>query len=353
MLQAALWVHAVKDVDWSHRTVQDLEKATHWLYSMLDPATGYTPNLGANDGALILPLSVAPFIDFRPTVQAAAQAFLGSQIPSGVWDEFALWLGLDISEKELLSEQNLSHRLRGRETWAYLRATDFRSRLGHMDQLHLDLWWRGLNVAQDTGTYLYNAEPPWDNPLVTSLVHNTVTVDGRNQMTRGGRFMTLDWFPAHLKAVLSNDETVLGQVVAYHEGYRSVRHERTVTVYTDERWEVKDKLISKKPHSYRLHWLLPNWEWEIRNREQGVEISLISQHGRIVLVLHIEPQLSNLHSLISVVRAGEVVYGTRAVQPFEGWASPTYGQKIPALSLALETRNVTSGIFLSEFIFPA
>ena len=36
-----------------------------------------------------------------------------------------------------------------------------------MDQLHLDLWWRGLNIAQDAGTYLYNADPPWDNPLVT------------------------------------------------------------------------------------------------------------------------------------------------------------------------------------------
>ena len=55
-----------------------------------------------------------------------------------------------------------------------------------MDQLHFDLWWHGINVAQDAGTYLYNGEPPWDNPLVSTRVHNTITIDGRDQMTRGG-----------------------------------------------------------------------------------------------------------------------------------------------------------------------
>ena len=71
-----------------------------------------------------------------------------------------------------------------------------------MDQLHFDLWWHGLNITQDAGIYLYNGEPPWDNPLVSTRVHNTITVDGLDQMTRGGRFLTLDWFPASSKNLL-------------------------------------------------------------------------------------------------------------------------------------------------------
>lgn len=364
MLQAALWVDAIKDTDWPRLTFRSLGRATHWLFSLLDPASGRPPNLGANDGALILPLSATPFHDFRPTVQAAARAFLRYQMPGGVWDETSLWLGLGAREKAYDSSLYLADHPRGRESWAYLRASTFPSRLGHMDQLHLDLWWRGLNVAQDAGTYLYNAPPPWDNPLVTARVHNTVTIDGRDPMTRGGRFMTLDWFPAYARSVIVPDENVLGQVTAYHKGYRGVRHERTVTVYTDERWRVEDRLLSKAPHTYRLHWLLPDWEWEVEsreqraeNREQKVEISLQSPQGKILLILRIaslssKPLFSNPYSLLSLVRSGEVIFGQRNVQPYEGWSSPTYGTKVPALSLALDVPAPQGVTFTSEFLFP-
>jgi hypothetical protein len=220
-----------------------------------------------------------------------------------------------------------------------------------MDQLHLDLWWRGLNIALDAGTYLYNADPPWDNSLISGRVHNTITVDGRDQMTRGGRFMTLDWFPAYFKSLVTSDESALGQVLGYHNGYHGVRHERTVTVYGDERWLVEDKLISKEAHIYRLHWLLPDWEWGVEIREQRIEIGLLSPYGRITLCLGSDPLFSNLQTLFTLVRAGEVIYGNRIVEPFEGWVSPTYGIKKPALSLAFEVQSKSSTYFTSEFKF--
>lgn len=351
MLQTALWVDAIRDMDWPRQTLQSLGRASHWLFSMLDPASGRTPNLGANDGALILPLAVTPFNDFRPTGQAAARAFLRYQMPGGVWDEMSLWLGLNAHEKSYESHLSMADHLRGPESWAYLRATQFHSRLGHMDQLNLDLWWRGLNIARDAGTYLYNAASPWDNPLVTTRVHNTVMVDGRDQMTRGGRFMTLDWFPAYSKSVVSTDESTLGQMMAYHNGYPGVRHERAVTVYNDGRWVVMDNLVSKKPHTYRLHWLLPDWEWEVETGEERIEITLMSPHGRIALLLRTDPPFSGLKSLFSLVRAGKIVYGNRDGQPIEGWVSPTYGTKTPALSLAFEVQSKASTQFISEFKF--
>jgi len=352
MLQTALWVEAVKDDDWPDATLESLGRATRWLSSMLDPTSGWTPNLGANDGALILPLAVTPFNDFRPTVQAAARAFLRSQIPDGIWDEISLWLGLGEQEKAIETDLYSTNHLRGPESWAYLRASQFPSRLGHMDQLHFDLWWRGLNIAHDAGTYLYNVAPPWDNPLVTSRVHNTVTVDGRDQMTRGGRFMTLDWFPAYSSNFNSAEENVLGSMLGYHEGYRGVRHERKMTLYSDERWVVEDTLISKKSHTYRLHWLLPDWEWEVGERDSESEIRLKSTFGWITLHITTNSRFPHNDSRLSLVRGGEVVYGTRDVHPFEGWVSPTYGQKIPALSIAIEIPNVSTASVMTEFIFP-
>ena len=184
---------------------------------------------------------------------------------------------------------------------------------------------------------------------MVSRIHNTVTVDSRDQMTRSGRFITLDWFPAYSKSLVATDESVLGQIMAYHNGYPGLRHERTVTVYADERWLVEDRLISKNPHGYRIHWLLPDWEWGIETDEQGLEIGLKSPYGRMALLLGSDPQISSLQTRFSLVRAGKVIYGNRDVQPFEGWVSPTYGTKKPALSLAFEVQSIASIQFISEF----
>lgn len=87
--------------------------------------------------------------------------------------------------------------------------------------------------AQDAGTYLYNAAAPWDNPLVTTRVHNTVTSrwPRPNSTTRAGRFLVLDWANAFSKNIVEADENILGRARAYHRGYRNIKHERTVTVY--------------------------------------------------------------------------------------------------------------------------
>ncbi len=359
MLQCVLWVDAIlrgRRASWPALTLHALIRASHWLFSMLDPASGRTPNLGANDGALILPLSSTPFDDFRPTVQAAARAFLRTGLPAGAWDELSLWLGLPVKEHTAGSEAYMADHLRGRDSWAYLRASRFKSRLAHMDQLHFDLWWRGLNVARDAGTYLYNAEAPWDNPLVSTRVHNTVTVDGREQMTRGGRFLTLDWFPAYSKSRIETDEKVLGRTLAYHKGYRrlGVRHERVATVFTDGHWAVDDHLVFAKPgeHAFRLHWLLLDGEWEIGKRDAGIELRVKSPHGWIRLLVRSEFRIPGPELHVSLVRAGELLYGQRQVLPFEGWSSPTYGVKVPALSLAAEVTSSKYFSLISEFFFP-
>jgi len=357
MIQTVLWVDVIlreRHQRWSSLTLEALIRASHWLFSMIDPASGQTPNLGANDGALIFPFASTPFKDFRPTVQAAARAFLRTGLPAGAWDEMSLWLGLPASERTTASDAYMTDHLRGKDSWAYLRASRFKSRLSHMDQLHFDLWWRGLNIAQDAGTYLYNGEPPWDNPLVSTRVHNTIMIDGRDQMTRGGRFLTLDWFPAYSKSLLESDEKILGRVLAYHKGYRrlGIRHERTATVFTDERWDIKDKLIFTKPgeHLFRLHWLLLDGEWEMESRESGIGIRVKSKYGWIALNINVES--SDMRPGASLVRAGELIYGQRELKPYEGWISPTYGKKTPALSLAVEVTSMKAFTFTSEFIFP-
>jgi heparinase II/III-like protein len=359
MLQSVLWVDAIlrgrREV-WPPKTLESLRRAAHWLFSMLDPVTGGTPNLGANDGALILPLSAADFDDYRPTLQAAARAFLRVGLTSGGWDDLSMWLALPATKHTAGPAAYASEHLRGRDSWAYLRASSFKSRLSHMDQLHFDLWWHGLNIAQDAGTYLYNAPAPWANPLVTTRVHNTVIVDGHDQMTRGGRFLTLDWRPAYSRPELPVDPTILGRVVAHHDAYRSlgIRHERLASVSDADRWEVVDRLILRRSgrHVFRLHWLLLDGEWRLEEGPSAVRLRLRTPRGWVAMNISCAgPTDGGLRLLL--VRAGEVVHGQGQPRPYEGWVSHTYGQKSPALSLAVDVTSSRSFSFSTEFVLPA
>ncbi|RZA06387.1 MAG: weeF, partial [Moraxellaceae bacterium] len=53
---------------------QQVAKATDWLY-VLTQESGDVPNLGANDGARLLPVSTTDYRDFRPTVQLGSTLF--------------------------------------------------------------------------------------------------------------------------------------------------------------------------------------------------------------------------------------------------------------------------------------
>ena len=149
------------------------------------------------------------FCDFRPTVQAASAAFEGRRcLPPGPWDALGTWLGQrGIFQAEYWKKAHAPELfilisggavLRSDGCWAMLRAAHYFHRPGRSDQLHVDVWWRGQNIALDAGSYRYNAPPPWDNGLAGGQVHNSVSIEGAEAMTRAGRFLWLDWDQATL-----------------------------------------------------------------------------------------------------------------------------------------------------------
>lgn len=385
MLQVALWASLVARAGGKTLvgdTCQRLAAATRWLLAMVDPISGEVPNLGPNDGAYIMPLSSCPFQDYRPVLQAAALAFLGQPaFQRGPWDEMSLWFDLDSEiprsgkPKEevpnpLPPSPSIPLILRTNDSWCYLRAARFKSRPGHADQLHLDLWWRGLNVAQDAGTYSYNAPPPWDNSLARTEVHNTITVDGQDQMTRAGRFLWLDWAQAKVLEQNRNTNGEGMRMAAQHDGYRrlGVLHQRAVEC-RGGRWIIADNLIPagkvsagsrarNSPLAIRLHWLLPDWPWAIDDlpEETGTQMRIQSPYGWISLQITFTPKISRAGASpahrVQLVRAGELLYGTGKISPVLGWASRYYGYKEPALSLSIETEGPLPTAATTEWNFP-
>ena len=147
------------------------------------------------------------------------------------------------------------------DSWSSMRAVQYKSRPAHADQLHVEIWHKGINIACDAGTYLYNAAEPWDNMLSTTLVHNTIAIDHQDQMTRASRFLWLDWSKAKIS---TNNPIILNGI---HDGYikAGIIHKRKLENKPEEGWLITDKLIQvsgkKNPRSILLNWLLPDWQF--------------------------------------------------------------------------------------------
>jgi asparagine synthase (glutamine-hydrolysing) len=276
----------------------------------------------------------------------------------GPWDEDIFWLCGEAGTLSLRERVGVRagpgganfpdggmYLLRGANSKAVIRCTDFRTRPSHADQLHVDLWWRGQNIACDAGTYLYTGKGMWRNGLAHTSAHNTVIVDRQDQMKMVSRFTWTDYARGH---VLKQDARMWQ---GEHDGYQKlpdpVTHIRTVMLLDEDRWLVVDHLNGRQSHHYALHWLLCDGEYGVQEVPKG----RAPAHGLLLAPagsklsdskVLIQMGLTQGEANLSIVRADRE--GTR------GWRSRYYGHKEPAISVMLETGQ-PSACFWTYFGF--
>lgn len=338
MLQLALLADAVlrkRGILFSPAVMNKLTLATLWSITYLDKPSGRLPNLGHNDGTLLLPFGCEDYRDYRPTIQAASRAFLGhTALAPGKWDTLSAWLRLPAGESAVVIPASPAvHRVGSETTWASLRGVKHTRRPAHADQLHVEIWHRGINLARDAGTYLYNAPPPWQNPFDRTRMHNTVTVNEKDQMERVSRFLWLD----QAQASWIKPETP-DTVCASHDGYRrfGITHARCLQYLPPAGFLITDTLNPRNPGqegSYCLHWLLPDWHYQLDAQ------SLKLRHGSLTVHVEVRAKAAASDLILtpedfSLIRGGTTLIGERHDELL-GWESDTYNEKHPALSFNL------------------
>ena len=342
---------------------QTVTNSITYLSHLIDPQTGQMPVYGSNDGALILPLDNCAFTDYRPLLQLGWYITKGELLlEPGAWDEDIFWLCGEEAiipspspagrrEPESPSPNGKGVRGEGKLSFSYggiyllgsanshalIHCTNFTSRPSHAHQLHVDLWINGHNLAIDAGTYLYSGKGHWRNGLAHTSVHNTVTVDNKDQMTMLSRFTWTNWSKG--KVLKHENDIWQGE----HDGYKPVSHKRTVMSLEGDRWLVIDNLMANESHHYTLQWLLKDF---------GIQ-KLASGYGLLLELTETDSKLSDSKILVqmgmtegngnfSIVRAD--ANSTR------GWQSRYYGHKEPAISVMLEA-NQPQATFWSFFGF--
>ncbi len=327
-----------------------LDKSARFLYSFMNLEDGKLPNWGSNDGALLNPWITCDYRDYRPLINALSYITRRKRtFESGPWDEELLWffgqesLYSEIEPYHLQSESYPStglHVLRSSEnTFGTFRCGTVLDRFGQADQLHVDIWWNGLNIAVDGGSYFYNDELQYHKYFMGTRSHNTVTVDNQDQMLLYRRFKWLYWTKAQL--LNFSDKYVEGEHYGYRRSGDTLTHRRTFKALDGSSFLVEDFLTQNgnTVHDFDLHWLIQDFPWTVSKIEEDkYVITFVTQKGNYYLCIE-----SNKDVKLTINRAKDDV-----VCP-DGWQSEYYGEKRPALSLHLFCNSRNGCTFVSLF----
>ncbi|MCB9554663.1 MAG: alginate lyase family protein [Deltaproteobacteria bacterium] len=326
-----------------------MRRSVAFLRAQQCAKTGRLPNYGANDGAWLCPLADTAFGDFRPTLQTAA--ILAGQrrcYPPGPYDAHALWLLGPQRVDDALppdarrpSMQSQSfpisglHVLRGTdgEHFASFRCGSLRDRFAHQDMLHLDLTWRTHNLVADGGSFRYNGAAALHRHFSGPESHNTLLVDGYQQMHHHRRFTML--YPTRARLLDWMCDGPVRYVCGEHFGYcryvPRVVHRRAVLYFVDDLWLVFDWAYGATARTARVHWLI---DAEVTSADR---------------VLALECDAGTLYAAAVDQRGGtlESELARGASDPPRGWISRHYGQRSPAWSWSIALP--ASGSLLTVF----
>jgi asparagine synthase (glutamine-hydrolysing) len=314
-----------------------MERSLDFLVAQQNPDDGRLPNYGSNDGSNPIALASTDFSDFRPILQTLSVATRGERIyEAGAWDEMPAWLfgperlnlPLRIPNRTSVSFAATGyHVLRGKEpdSFCTFRCGTIRDRFSQIDMLHLDVWWRGENVLVDGGSYLYNGPRRWHNHFLRTESHNTVRIDGHDQMLHIRQFKTL--YPTEARLLKFEDRTEWAICEGEHYGYRRVGqsvHRRSVLfAKADALWVVVDSITGPGNHEARLHWLAGPYDYAFD--EAAACLRLHTFRGPFSATI--------LDAAGEPLRDADVAAGRQDGAP-RGWLSRYYGEKIPAPSFA-------------------
>lgn len=210
----------------------------------------------------------------------------------------------------------------------------------HADALSVEVRHDGVDILTDPGTYCYHGQPEWRAYFRSTVGHNTLELDGRDQSDSGGPFM---WTRHARTRVLAADLPAHGGTArwcAEHDGYtRGVTpavHRRTVELNGRE-LRVADVVYGQGSHPARLAFHLGP-EVTAALDKHTARLTWTGARGRRGAVLELPPELT-----WSAHRGEE--------HPPLGWYSPGFGRRVPATTLLGAGTAGSAGVLTTLLCF--
>ena len=237
------------------------EKSLNYLRTCQDQTSGKLPNYGSNDGALFFKLTDDDFRVYTSQINDLC-AVLHHEVSEH--NESQLWYGINNCEIVPFEPDKLTsypfgghYVINDGSSKTLVKCAKYKDRPGHADNLHLDIWLNGNNYIWDPGSYKYNTVEKYSRFFGHCYGHNTVSVDNKNQMLKGTRFIWNYW-NKKAKATLTEKERNFefdGQFTGFPElGNKIIHNRKVVKAKKINKWEVTDTIKNADDYVSQLYW---------------------------------------------------------------------------------------------------
>ena len=244
MVEVLLKINDKLEINLDNKVKKIINKSIFMLYQ-LQAQNGKMPNYGSNDGALIIPVSNTEYNDFSSIINSLSILLNKSIIyEEPIYREEAIWFSnenfyelkkVKLEKKSNQFNETGLYSLRDNNKYMMIICNKLKkNRPSQMDQLHIDLWYKGENILCDSGTYSYANKN--DDEYIFTSNHNTIKIDNIEQMEKTGHFLCYNW-PIS-KLIFFSKEEFIGQMYSKNGKYKHIRDIKI----NKNGFEIKDKV---------------------------------------------------------------------------------------------------------------
>jgi hypothetical protein len=286
---------------------------------------GQLPTIGDDDGGSVFPICDRKPADATDSLSLAAALLDRPELAVAQAPEETLWmLGGDRSQlRGPVLSQNPESRLFADTGYAVLRSPTSHAILdvgphgflngghAHADALSLVLSLEGRPLLVDPGTSTYTMDAQRRDLFRSTFMHNTLTVDGRQQSTPDSPF---HWqASANATPRLWRTGRGFDAIEGEHDGYLPHLHRRAVLRDASGLWLIADHFLGRGNHRLSVRWHFDS-AWR-----------LIQSDSHAAAVRHVDGGDAGIASTGSKLTHGE--------GGAFGWRAPVYGQHAPGLTI--------------------
>ena len=282
------------------------KKSVEFLRVCMNDSDGWLPNYGANDGALFFSLNDEHFRNYKPQLQALANAlkldlcFEKEYEDLNWYNQHSCNLSpLKINPGIFEFKTGGYYIIREKDALTFIRCGSYKDRPSQADNLHLDIWYKGENIIVDAGSYKYNTDEETIKYFMGTASHNTVMIDDYDQMKKGSRFIWYYW-TKRLYAQLKEDDTTFrftGEIAAFNHIGKGIRHRREIIkIKNKPQWFIKDEIVNKPDNTYIKQL------WHLPKTQQPVEWKSYDAGKKILNAECSESFVSNLYGLKEIAQ---------------------------------------------------
>jgi len=237
------------------------KKSLEFLDACIDPVSGQLPNYGSNDGALFFKLTDDDYRNYRSQLDD-----LRAVLYQTVYfkSESNSWYGLsdinikNYTKKDLYNfDKGGYYIIQDADVMSFIRCGAYKDRPAQSDNLHLDIWVDGINILRDSGTYKYNTEQQYIKYFNGCEGHNTLSIDNKDQMLKGSRFIWYHWIKKAQASVKKKEAfyQFTGTINAFKELGKDITHTRIIKKKQSiNQWEITDEIKKIENKIIRQYW---------------------------------------------------------------------------------------------------